>query len=361
MVLLRVLAFLAGVVVTSWLLWSVIRTVVVPRGESVRVSRVLFLAWREVFEFVGRRTRSYESYDRMMARYGPVALLSLPVAWAVIVILAFIPIYWGLGTSWHEAVITSGSSFTTLGFDRPGALGAEVACFVEALTGLGLIALLISYLPAISAAFSRREAEVIKLEVRAGSPPSAAEFLIRIHTIRGLEYFATAWDGWEQWFSELEESHTSQPALAFFRSTRPNSSWITAAGAVLDTASLVVSCLEIEQTPQAQVTIRSGYLALRAIATFFHLPFDPDPAPDAPISIQRSEFDALMEQLRDAGLPLRADLDLAWRDFAGWRVNYDQPLLGLCALASAPWARWSSDRVEHLGPPRQVRLGRAEI
>jgi hypothetical protein len=358
MIFLRILAVLAGVAITGWVLWSAIRTVVVPRGESVRLSRVLFLAWREVFEFFGRRTRSYESYDQVMARYGPVALLSLPVAWAVIVFVAFIPIFWGLGTTWHEAVITSGSSFTTLGFDRPGMLGAELACFVEALTGLGLIALLISYLPAIYTAFSRREAEVIKLEVRAGSPPSASEFLIRIYRIRGLEYFGTQWDTWEQWFSELEESHTSQAGLAFFRSTRVRSSWITAAGAVLDTAALVVSSLDIEQNPQAPVTIRSGYLALRSIATFFHLPYDPDPAPDAPISIHREEFDALMEQLAEAGLPLKADLDLAWRDYAGWRVNYDQPLLSLCALAAAPPAPWSSDRIEHLGRPRLVRLGR---
>jgi hypothetical protein len=360
MIVLRILAILAGIVLVAWVLWSAVRSVVVPRGESVRLSRVIFLLWREVFEFFASRTRSYEGFDRIMARYGPVALLSLPAAWALVVFIAFIPIYWGLGVTWHESVITSGSSFTTLGFDRPGMTGAEVACFIEAITGLALVALLISYLPAIYAAFSRREAEVIKLEVRAGSPPSASEFLIRIHRIRGLEYFATQWDSWEQWFSELEESHTSQPALAFFRSTRPNSSWITAAGVVLDTASLVVSSLEIDQTPQAQVTIRSGYLALRSIATFFHLPYDPEPAPDAPISIHREEFDALMDQLRDAGLPLRADLELAWKDYAGWRVNYDQPLLGLCALASAPTAPWSSDRIEHLGPPRLVRLGRTK-
>jgi len=360
MIVLRILAIVVGLAMVAWVLWSAIRSVVVPRGESVRLSRVIFLAWREVFEFFGRRTRTYESYDAIMARYGPVALLSLPVAWALLVFVAFIPIYWGLGVTWHEAVVTSGSSFTTLGFDRPGQTGAEIACFVEALAGLGLIALLISYLPAIYSAFSRREAEVIKLEVRAGSPPSAAEFLIRIHRIRGLEYFATQWDSWEQWFSELEESHTSQAGLAFFRSPRPNSSWITAAGAVLDTASLVVSCLDIDQSPQAQVTIRSGYLALRSIAGFFHLVYDPDPAPNAPISIHREEFDALMDQLRDAGLPLRADLELAWKDYAGWRVNYDQPLLGLCALASAPTAPWSSDRIEHLGPPRLVRLGRTK-
>ncbi len=78
-------------------------------------------------------------------------------------------------------------------------------------SGSGLVALLISYLPAIYSSFAEREAEVVKLEVRAGSPPSAAEFLIRVHRIRGLDYFQSNWDEWEQWFVELEESHASQP------------------------------------------------------------------------------------------------------------------------------------------------------
>ncbi len=359
MIALRVLAVVAGVFVAFEVLWSAIRTVVVPRGESVWLSRKIFLVMREVFELPANRTHTYESYDRIMARYAPTTLLIMPVVWALTVFVAFIPIYWGLGLdSWRESIIASGSSFVTLGFERPGDLAPTMACFVEALIGLGLVALLISYLPSIYGSFSRREAAVMKLEVRAGSPPSAAVFLIRVHTIRGLGYFNSQWEEWENWFVELEESHMSNPALPFFRSPRVHSSWITAAGTVLDTASLIVSSLDLENNPQAQITIRSGYLALQRIAEFFHLAFDSDPAPDDPISIRRDEYDALIDQLRDAGLPLKPDLDQAWRDYAGWRVNYDKPLLSLCALAAAPPAPWSSDRIEQLGPVRAVRLGR---
>jgi len=362
MIFARIFAVAAGLAVVAWVLWSAIRTVVVPRGESVWLSRKVFLVVREVFEFAGRRTRTYEAYDRVMARYAPTSLVLLPAAWALIVLTAFIPVYWGIGVgSWKLAVTTSGSSFTTLGFDRPPGLPAEVFCFVEALLGLFVVALLISYLPAIYTAFARREALVVKLEVRAGSPPSAETFLTRVSRIRGLDYLAEGWEEWEQWFVEVEESHTSQPSLAFFRSPRPNSSWITAAGAVMDTAALSVSSLDIEPNPQAQITIRAGYLALRGISAFYHLPFDPSPTPDAPISIDRAEFDELLERLVEVGLPVKADRDQAWRDFAGWRVNYDEPLLRLCALVSAPPAPWSSDRIERIGSARSVRLGRGSI
>ena len=184
----------------------------------------------------------------------------------------------------------------------------------------------------------------MKLEVRAGSPPSAEEFLIRVHRIRGLDYFATQWEEWENWFVEIEESHTSQPSLPFFRSTRTHSSWITSAGTVMDTAALMVSSLDVPPSPQAQITMRSGFLALRAISTSFRLPYDPDPAPGDPISIDRAEYDQLMDRLVDAGLPVKQDLDQAWRDFAGWRVNYDRVLVTLAGFLVVPYAPWSSDR-----------------
>jgi len=44
------------------------------------------------------------------------------------------------------------------------------------------------------------------------------------------------------------------------------------------------------------------------------------------------------------GVPLKDDRDLAWQDFAGWRVNYDTVLLALCLLTTAPYRPWSSDQ-----------------
>ena len=62
-------------------------------------------------------------------------------------------------------------------------------------------------------------------------------------------------------------------------------------------------------------------------------------------------------ELTAAGVPLKADRDQAWRDFQGWRVNYDTVLLALCALVVAPPAKWSSDRmpVRHHRPPLRTR------
>jgi hypothetical protein len=214
----------------------------------------------------------------------------------------------------------------------------------EAATGLALVAMLISYLPSIYASFERRELLVALLEVRAGDPPSAVRLIIRHHTIGRLDQTNELFADWERWFADIEETHTSQPALAFFRSPLPGRSWITAAGALLDSAALLLSTIDTPHQPEPQLCIRSGFLSLRRIADFFGIPSDPDPAPTDPITVDRSEFDQACRTLAAAGVPLRDDLDDAWRNFAGWRVNYDRVLVSLAGFLMAPLAPWSSDR-----------------
>src|SRR5205823_13242215 len=97
----------------------------------------------------------------------------------------------------------------------------------------------------------------------------------RFYRIHGFEKLNEMWREWEIWFSELDETHTSLAVLAFYRSPRPGHSWITAAGAVLDSASLAASTLDIPGDPHADLCIRAGYLALRHIADFFGLSYNP--------------------------------------------------------------------------------------
>jgi hypothetical protein len=130
---------------------------------------------------------------------------------------------------------------------------------------------------------------------------------------------------------------------------------------VLDAASIVNAVVDRRHDPQCDIMIRSGYLTLRRIADYFDIPYDRDPAPDDPISVTRREFDLLCIELTAAGVALKKDRDQAWRDFAGWRVNYDTVLLRLCALTMAPPAKWSSDRMGAMKlPPLRLRRARTD-
>ena len=343
--LLRVLLAAAGSGLVAATVLAAIRTFVVPRSQNVWLTRWVFLAVRAMFDVRARRASTYAQRDAVMALYAPVALLTLPVVWLAFILLAYAAIYLGLGLNdAGDAVVLSGSSLFTLGSASASGLPMSLVGFSEAGVGLVLLSLLIAYLPTIYSSFSRREAAVTLLAVRAGSPPSAVEMFLRFHRLGRLEKLNELWTSWEAWFAEVEESHTSLAVLSFFRSPQPEHSWVTAAGAVLDAASLRTSTLDLPPDPQADLCIRAGYLCLRRIADLFRLPYDSNPSEDAPISIAREEFDDVYDRLREHGVPLKNDRDAAWRAFAGWRVNYDSVLVGLAELMMAPEAPWSSDR-----------------
>jgi hypothetical protein len=289
-----------------------------------------------------------------LAVYAPVSLVLLPFVWTVLEITAFTAIHWGIeGESWRNAFLVSGSSMMTLGNVFHAELPSASFTFVQAAIGLLLTALLISYLPTIYTSFSRRERLVALLETRAGLPPSPVEALTRyqrIELLHGID--ADLFVPWEGWFVEVEESHTSIAALSFFRSPQPERSWVTAAGCVLDTASIYLAVVDVEWSAHAALCIRTGTLALRRIAASFDIPFDPDPAPTDPVSVTRREFDNMCVELIAIGIPIMEDRERAWADFAGWRVNYDTVLVSLAKMVDAPDGKWSSDRPGERYVPR---------
>jgi hypothetical protein len=350
----RFLVFLGGLLTVILTLFSALSTFVLPRSARSQLNRIVFGLLRRAFNFLLRFAKSYSRRDAIMAYYAPIGVLLLLPTWYLLVLLGYAAMYWALGVGDLFAVFRlSGSSLFTLGFDISKTPVVTIFAFTEAMIGLMLVGLLIAYLPTMYSAFSRREQVVNMLEVRAGSPPSALEMLLRFNRIHGLDKLGDYWKTWESWFADIEESHTTLPALVFFRSPRPENSWATASGTVLDAASITLSAIDIPYEASAALCIRAGFLALRRVANYFDIPNPSDPRyPDVPISVDRAEFDSVLDQLAVAGLPLKADREQAWKDFAGWRVNYDRSLILLCGLVMAPRATWSSDRVPefHLPP-----------
>jgi hypothetical protein len=347
LLLLRVIVFVAGMILVAWTLFSAVRTIVLPRSAPDRLTRFTFVAVRRVFLALPLRwARSYEQTDRILAFYAPIGLLALLFTWLALAMTGYMAMFWAAGApSWYAALRASGSSLLTLGFAPIEGTGLTLLGFTEAAVGLTLVAMLIAYLPSIYAAFQRREVAVTLLEVRAGQPPSAVEMIARYQRIHGLDRLTEQWKTWEAWFADIEESHTSLAALVFLRSPDPRKSWVTAAGAVLDAAALTRAAVDIPADAQADLCIRAGYLALRRIADFFSVSYHPNPTfPAQPISIRREEFEEACARLAASGAPLKADRDQAWQDFGGWRVNYDTVLVALASLTTAPAAPWSSDR-----------------
>ncbi len=345
---LRAAAVILGLLLVAGTLRSAVRTFVLPRSARDPITRGVFLATRLLFAARARFARDYAARDRLMALYAPFTVLGMMGCWVVMVGFGYAVTYWGLGETPARAVDLSGSTLLTLGSEKPGGRAEVMVAFTEGAIGLTLAALLVSYLPAMYTAFARREALVTMLEIRAGSPPEATELLIRTHQLGGMEQIDLLWAEWQQWFVELEESHTSLGALTFFRSPQPHRSWVTAAGAALDAVSLAGAVLRRGPSAQERLTLRAGAFALRRVAEFFAIPFDPQPDASGPVSVRRHEFDAAYRRLVDARLDVHTDPEQAWADFVASRAQYDEVLLALAALTMAPEAPWSSDRAQRV-------------
>jgi hypothetical protein len=343
----QILAFLLGLILVLLTVFSAISTFVLPRSTRSFLNRLVLRSLRKVFNFMVHLAKTYRRRDAIMAYYAPIGLMTLLPVWYLLISLGYAAMYWALGAgSFVSSLQLSGSSLFTLGFATPHGFWISALALSEAMLGLIMVALLIAYLPTIYAAFSRREQTVNMLEVRAGTPPSALEMLMRFNRIHGLDKLGDYWRTWEAWFADVEESHSTLAVLVFFRSPRAETSWITAAGAVLDAAALTLSAVDVPYEPSGALCIRAGFLSLHQITHSFDIPLPHDPHfPKDPISISRAEFDEALAKLVAAGLPIKADREKAWQDFAGWRVNYDRSLVALCKLVMAPLAPWSSDRL----------------
>lgn len=345
-VALHVLAVAVGTAIVMTTVLSAVATLVVPRGLAARLTAVVFRSVRALFRVRVKFARTYEASESVMAWYAPMTMLVLVATWLVLTVIGFTFVFRGLGVgSWALAFESAGSSLSTLGFVPVTGIYRQTAAFVDAGLGLLLLALLITYLPTIYSSFQQREVLVARAAMQAGTPPSGASLLERFHLIRGFDAMeAEVWRPWTEGFLHLEESHTTIATLAFFRSPRPDRHWLTSAGTVLDAAALRVSLTTLPREPAAELCLRAGFLSLRHIADFFGIPYDADPTRGDPVSVTREEWDGVRARLADIGVPVRDDVDEAWLDFIGWRVNYDAVLLAIADLVVAPGAPWISDR-----------------
>jgi len=190
--------------------------------------------------------------------------------------------------------------------------------------------------------------------MRVDTPPWGPRIIANYYRYVSFESLVIEWRAWEQWFAELDEGHSSLAALAYFRSPQPGRSWVTAAGAVLDSCTIQLAALDTPRQAEAYLCLTAGIDALAHIAHALDVPYrtpmyDPQTSQpitdmDFAISISRDEFEAVLDELSGYKVPIIADRDRAWRVFHDWRAMYDENLLRLAAQIMAPYAPWTSDR-----------------
>jgi hypothetical protein len=354
--LVRVLLGLLGASVVVWVLDAAVRTFLLPRVASVRLSRAVAIVVRRLFQLLASERTPYLERDRRLALYPPVLLLSYQASWLCLSLLAFGGLFVAAGApSLARGLELSGSSLFTLGTTPAVGAGEMAISYVEAAIGLTLLALLIAFIPTLYAAFQRREVSVTRLSVRAGVPATPWGIIEIAHSVNDYERLDELWREWESWFIEVRETHTTLTILNFYRTPIPGQTWVGSATAVLDAAALYNAAVDLPPSPSAGLCIRSGWLALRGLADYFRVPYPHNPDGTEPITIERDEFELALGHLSRSGVPILADHDQAWLDFVGWRVNYDAIVEALDELTSSLRTDWHTAGTQPLFAPSNRR------
>jgi hypothetical protein len=368
MIAVRIIVGVLAVVGVAAVIASMIRTVVLPRGVPARLARIAFLmvywALRARLRMTGRS--DYPTRDRIFAVEAPLGLFAQLATWAVLIWLLFGALFWSLTTSTIDgaalshALELSGSSMLTLGFDAPGSLSRQLAAFAAAGVGLTVLALVIAYLPTLYGAFARREQLITKLVVRVGAPPTGSAVLASSWELGRFDQLEEVWNGWEDWFIEVGESHTTFPQLGFFRSPRSKNHWVLASEAVLDGAALLLTACDVPRQSRSELCLRAGVHALISIADFLGIPHHA-PEPGAEIILSEEQFDTAFSHLQNIGVPMHDDRHAAWVAFRALRARYEPLLAVLGRMTDAPrsdwssWSSWSEDTQRHTPPLRRPR------
>src|SRR6185437_67037 len=284
----RTAALIAGLLLCLSVLVDAFQTIILPRRPvgHLRITRFFYIVTWIPWSFVVRHISNRKAREQLYSIYGPGSLLLLLVVWAGFLLFGYALLFYALGSpftdplglAWHPDrlrtdLYVSGTTLFTLGLGDvvPRSIAARTIIIFECASGLGLVALVIGYVPVLYGAFSRREVSVALLDGRAGSPPTSAELLRRHAFEGGQEALVVLLIEWERWAADILESHISYPILCYYRSQHDNQSWLSALTAVLDTCALLISVVPGEASRQAQLTFAIARHALVDLGHVFHL------------------------------------------------------------------------------------------
>jgi hypothetical protein len=355
-----VLAGLAAFLLIFLMLLDGFETMVLPRrvASAFRFTRWFYRSTWPVWRFLALRLPKGRRREGFLSLFGPLSLLALFASWAVGLIVGFALLHWSLGSTLQTTgeqpdfltyLYLSGVTFTTLGYGDVTARGplGRTLTVLEAGGGLGFLAVVIGYMPVLYQAFSRREVTISLLDARAGSPPSAAQLLLRSARAANIPAIESFLIEWERWSAELLESHLSFPDLAFYRSQHDNQSWLATLTFILDTCAVIIAGSKGRLTYQAELT----FAMARHVAVDLALVFQRRPRIPHPERLPDDQWQQLQQQLAEAGFILQigpqvdvklAELRVLYEPFVNGLADYFVLALPPVFVRATPVDNWQT-------------------
>lgn len=314
----RVAAAILGILIILGVLWDTFETIVMPKTVRRRLRfagiyyRLAWTAWATIV----KRMKDGPRRVAVLGSFGPMSLLVLMVTWALLMVVGFGLVHIGFGTldgtpnqsDFPTAFYFSGTTFFTVGFGDVTPVNGigRVIAVMEAGSGLGFLAIIISYFPVLYQAFSRRENLIVLLDSKAGSDPSAGELLRRHAAAGAIDELIELLKQWEVWSAQQLETFLSYPIMAYYRSQHDEQSWLNALTAILDTCAIIEGGFvgdppwERRLVFQAQATFAMARHVVVDLAYLINVP----PTDQPKMRFGPEDWKQLEQVLAAAGLPM---------------------------------------------------------
>ncbi len=327
----QTIELLLGSIIVVLTLADVFQSVVVPRPtrRSLRLAPFLLNGMWPLWKWIALRFPSAKHRAAFLGIYAPLTVVILLLVWGMTLIFGYGLLFLAfqselqprpndLGTTLYF----SGTSLLTLGFGDIVATGGitRILALCAGASGLAIVSGVISMFFSLYSSLGHREVLVTMLRNHAGSPPSGVTLLetyARLKILAELPGFLTAW---EEWSTEVMIGSLSYPVLPYFRSERPDESWVSALGALLDAAILIISCIEDGSVGPAHLLYQSGCELVNDLKDYFKI----SPA-QTQAETPRISFEAAYTRLKSAGFCL-AYPEAAWASFMELRSAYADAL-----------------------------------
>ena len=162
----RTAALIAGLLFCLSAVVDAFQTIILPRRPTgrFRITRLFYLATWTPWAALARRARNPKVREQIYSIFGPGSLLLLLMVWALLLVTGFGLLFFAMGTPFADSMATpnhmghlrtdlyvSGTTLFTLGLGDvvPRTLAARALIIFESGTGLGLVALVIGYVPVL--------------------------------------------------------------------------------------------------------------------------------------------------------------------------------------------------------------------
>lgn len=334
---------LLGVFLLVLVLRDVFQTVVVPRGKVHTLRFAPILVRQIVWPFIrlfGSRIQSPVWKAEILGLFGPFILVLLLTVWISLIICGFGLISFSLAKqytppldSFVSALYLAGSYVMTVGSSDyvSRTTAARFLTVAAAFTGMLVTAMVVSLLFTLISSIQRREVLVSIASNIAGSAPSGITVLETHAWLNGQHSLRSFYDGWHAWCADVRETHVAYPLLLYFRSTDPFTSWLTALGAALDSAALMLSTdFEGDHRFATQLMYRSGITLLNELVQGWRIE-----ATSTSDLISADEFHEVYVRLQQSGYSPFSE-ERARTSFQKLRSEYIGAHRSLCDYFSVP-------------------------